>query len=107
MTKPYVFTCSNSSADWAGNCPATEILENNGKPLFVYAASEHEASKKACEIINAGGNHYSEVDENGELMRQGAHGYRDRFIAAVPSLNTLLKIAARKRNQGVWSGNYF
>lgn len=101
MTKPYVFTCSKSSADWDDTCSEAETLKKDGKPLVVYAASEREANKKACEILNAGENRQFQINENGELMRNCSHGYVDRFHANVPSLKERMQLGIKKPSKGM------
>lgn len=101
MTKPYVFTCSKSSADWDDACSEAEILKKDGKPLVVYAASEHEANEKACEILNTGEPRQFEIDENGELMRNCSHGYVDRFNTKVPSLKERMQLGIKKPSKGM------
>lgn len=101
MTKPYVFTCLKSSADWDDACSEAETLKKDGKPLVVYAASEREANKKACEILNAGENRQFEINENGELMRNCSHGYVDSFHTKVPSLKERMQLGIKKPSKGM------
>lgn len=101
MTKPYVFTCGRSSADWDDAYSEPEILKKDGKPLVVYAASEREANEKACEILNSGENHPFEINENGELMRHGGLGYVDRFCTKNPSLKERMQLGIKKLSRGM------